>query len=153
MALFRHHLQEQPLLLFSNRILKRPHACNYRPIPLTSTIIKVFERIVRKQVVAFLTRKCHLNNTQHGFRCARSCLSALLVVFDDILHMLSSDCTVDMIYLDFSNAFDNVDHGILLHKLKDIGITVKLGIWFFQFLTNRTHYGRLLGGLSQTAQS
>ena len=48
--------------------------CNYRPISLTSTIIKVFERIVRKQVVAFLTRRGHLNNTQHGFRSGRSCL-------------------------------------------------------------------------------
>ena len=65
--------------------------------------------------------------------------------------MLSSDCTVDMIYLDFSKAFDKVDHGILLHKLKDLGITGKLGIWFFQFLTNRTHYVRLPGGLSQNS--
>ena len=31
-----------------------------------------------------------------------------------------------------------MDHGIILHKLKDIGITGKLGIWLFQFLTNRT---------------
>ena len=125
--------------------------CNYRPISLTSTIIKVFERIVRKQVVAFLTRRGHLNNTQHGFRSGRSCLSSLLGVFDDLMHMLSSDCTVDMIYLDFSKAFDKVDHGILLHKLKDLGITGKLGIWFFQFLTNRTHYVRLPGGLSQNS--
>ena len=47
--------------------------CNDRPISLTSTIIKVFERIVRKQVVAFLTRRGHLNNTQHGFRSGRTC--------------------------------------------------------------------------------
>ena len=67
------------------------------------------------------------------------------------MHMLSSDCTVDMIYLDFSKAFDKVDHGILLHKLRDLGITGKLGIWFFQFLTNRTHYVRLPGGLSQNS--
>ena len=102
-------------------------------------------------MVAFFTRRGHLNNTQHGFRSGRSCLSALLGVFDDLMHMLSSDCTVDMIYLDFSKAFDKVDHGILLHKLKDLGITGKLGIWFFQFLTNRTHYVRLPGGLSQNS--
>ena len=52
------------------------------------------------------------------------------------MHMLNSDTTVDMIYLDFSKAFDKVDHGILLHKLRDIGITGNLGNWFFQFLTN-----------------
>ena len=44
-----------------------------------------------------------------------------------------------------------VDHGILLHKLNDIGITGKLGIWFFQLLTNITHYVRLPGGLSQNS--
>ena len=46
-----------------------------------------------------------MNNTQHGFRSGRSCLSALLDVFDDLMHMLSSDTTVDMIYL---KAFDKV---------------------------------------------
>ena len=84
-----------------------------------------------------MNRQGHLNNTQHGFRSGHSCLSALLDVFDDLMHMLSSDTTVDMIYLDFSKAFDKVDHGVLLHKLKDLGITGKLGIWF---LTNRTIY-------------
>ena len=65
------------------------------------------------------------------------------------MHMLSSDTTVDMIYLHFSKAFDKADHGVLLHKLKDLGITGKLGIWFFQFLTNRTHYDvRIPGGIS-----
>ena len=122
---------------------------NYMPISLTSTIIKVFERIIRKQVVAFMNRQGHLNNKQHGFRSGRSCLSALLDVFDDLMHMLNSDTTIDMIYLDFSKAFDKVDHGVLLHKLKDLGITGKLGIWFFQFLTNRTHYVGIPGGISK----
>ena len=94
-------------------------------------------------MVAFLTRRGHLSKTQHGFRSGCSCLSALLDVFDDLMHMLSSDCTVDMIYLVLLKAFDKVDHGILLHKLKDLGITGKLSIWFFQFFTNRTLYVRL----------
>ena len=96
-----------------------------------------------------MNRQGHLNNTQHGFRSGRSCPSALLVVFDDLVHMLSSDSTVDMIYLDFSKAFDKVHHGVLLHKLKDLGITGKLGIWFFQFLTNRTHYVKIPGCISK----
>ena len=54
-----------------------------------------------------------------------------------------------MVYLDFSKAFDMVDHGVLLHKLKDLAITGKLGIWFFQFFTNRTHYVRIPGGISK----
>ena len=66
------------------------------------------------------------------------------------MHMLNScsDTIVDMVYLDFSKAFDKVDHGILLHKVKKLGITGKLGQWFYHFLTNRKHFVRLPGGIS-----
>ena len=36
---------------------------NYRPISITSVIIKVFERVIRKQMVTFLISKGHLNPT------------------------------------------------------------------------------------------
>ena len=65
------------------------------------------------------------------------------------MHMINNKSTVDMIYLDFSKAFDKVDHGILLHKLRDLGITGRLGLWFFHFLNNRQHYVRMPGGISQ----
>ena len=65
------------------------------------------------------------------------------------MHMINNKSTVDMIYLDFSKAFDKVDHGILLHKLRDLGITDRLGLWFFYFLNNRQHYVRIPGGISQ----
>ena len=64
------------------------------------------------------------------------------------MNMLGKDPSVDMVYLDFAKAFDKVDHGILLHKLKDLGITGKLGVWFFHFLSNRSHFVRLPGGVS-----
>ena len=75
-------------------------------------------------------------------------MSALLNVFDDILHLMSSDNSVDMVYLDFAKAFDKVDHGVLLHKIKTIGITGRLGVWLYHFLTDRTHFVRLQGGVS-----
>ena len=94
---------------------------NYHPISLTSAFSKVLDRIVRKQVSSFINKKGCLNNTQHGFRSGCSCLSALLNVFDDVLQMLDGGCsTVEMVYLDFSEAFDKMDHGILLHKLKHL---------------------------------
>ena len=65
------------------------------------------------------------------------------------MHMINSKSTVDMIYLDFSKAFDKMDHGILLHQLRDLGITGRLGLWFFHFLNNRQHYVRMPGGISQ----
>ena len=62
--------------------------------------------------------------------------------------MLDGGGSVDMVYLDFSKAFDKVDHGILLHKLKALGITGNLGMWFYNFLTNRSHFVRFPGGIS-----
>ena len=53
-----------------------------------------------------------------------------------------------MVYLDFAKAFDKVDHGVLLHKIKMLGITGKLGVWLYHFLTGRTHFVRLQGGVS-----
>ena len=40
-------------------------------------------------------------------------------------------------YLDFAKAYDTVDHGILIRKLKNLGITGKVGNWIQTFLTNR----------------
>ena len=45
-----------------------------------------------------------------------------------------------MVYLDFTKAFDKVDHGVLLNKIKTLGITGKLGVWLYYFLTHRTHF-------------
>ena len=50
--------------------------------------------------------------------------------------------------LDFSKALDKVDFGILFNKMKDMGITGKLGKWFYYFLVNRTQFVRLPGGSS-----
>lgn len=115
-------------------------AKNYRPIALTSHLIKVFEKVMRKYVVRYLDKHNHINSNQHGFRAGRSCLSQLLAHYDFILSELEKGNNVDVIYLDFAKAFDKVDHGVLLHKLRDLGITGKIGIWIHSFLTNRYQY-------------
>ena len=54
-----------------------------------------------------------------------------------------------MVYLDFSQAFDKVDHVILLHKLRAVGIPGNISIGLFHFLTDRYHFVRLPGGISE----
>ena len=63
--------------------------------------------------------------------------------------MLDSNSSVNMVYLDFSKAFDKVGHGILLHKFRAVGITGNVCIWLFHFLTDRSHFVRLPGGISE----
>ena len=110
---------------------------NYRPVALTSHLIKVFEKVVRKHIVAYMDENNLFNQSQHGFRGGRSCLSQLLTHFDRITSELEKGHGVDIIYLDFAKAFDKVDHGITLQKLRQLGIRGRLGRWLMCFLTDR----------------
>ena len=110
---------------------------NYRPISLTSHIIKLFERVVQKKISSYLEENSLLNINQHGFRKGFSCLSELLAHFNDIIDNMSHGWRTDTIYLDFSKAFDKVDHNLLISKLQLLGISGKLLDWLKAFLRDR----------------
>ena len=113
-------------------------AANYRPVALTSHLVKLFEKIVRARIVSYLEHNDLLNETQHGFRAGRSCLSQLIAHYDRILSLLDEGKNVDVIYLDFAKAFDKLDFNITLNKLSLLGINGKVGKWLHSFLTDRT---------------
>ena len=115
----------------------RSEPSNYRPVSLTSHLMKTFERVIKRYLVANLEVNQKFNDAQHGFRQGRSCLTQLIKHYDELLHKMEDGSNVDVVYLDFSKAFDKVDHGILLKKLKAIGITGKAGKWILDFLSER----------------
>ena len=115
----------------------RTESSQYRPISLTSHIIKVMERIPRKQIVGFLEQNEMMDPKQHGSRAKRSCLSQLIEHHLEIRNMLEGGENVDLVYLDFFKAFDKCDINILILKVKALGITGKVGRWINSFLTNR----------------
>ena len=115
----------------------RARAGNYRPVSLTSHIMKVYERILRKSMVEFLDHNDILCSNQHGFRSGRSCLTQLLSHFDEIMSGLTNQKDTDAIYLDYAKAFDKVDHRLLLAKLYRYGFNDKLVKWVESFLTGR----------------
>ena len=112
-------------------------AGNYRPISLTSHIAKTFERVVRSQLVDYFESADLFNDSQHGFRRGRSCLTQLTRHLDYVLNSLNSLLEVDVIYLDFEKAFDKVDIGVLIEKLKKYGVKGKLLAWIESFLRGR----------------
>jgi exonuclease III len=130
----------------------RGAAKNYRPVTLTTHLIKILERIIRAKLVKHMNDIGAFNDGQHGFRGGRSCLSQLLVHYERITDEVGTGNNVDVIYLDFEKAFDKVDHGILLHKVRDLGIIGKLGRWLYNFLTGRKQKVSVRGYLSEESE-
>jgi ribonuclease P/MRP protein subunit RPP40 len=85
-----------------------------------------------------------LHNNQYGFRLKRSAALQLLAFLDAVytgyqLH----DTVIDVVYLDFSKAFDKINHQILLHKLKSIGVCGKLLKLIASYLTGRQQFVKI----------
>ena len=117
----------------------RSEAENYRPISLTSAVCKVLETIVKKQMTTYLDSEgIFITNHQHGFVRGCSCLTNLLQVFEDWTSNLDEGYGVDIIYLDYKEAFDTVPHKRLVNKLEHLGFRGGLLNWLKAFLTNRT---------------
>ena len=116
----------------------RADPAQYRPVALTSHITKVFERVIRKSLVGYLEAQGLLPSSQHGFRQFRSTLTQLLSHWDSLLDCLEQGDAVDVIYTDFSKAFDKCETNMLLHTLKECGITGRVGLWVAAFLDPAT---------------
>lgn len=71
------------------------------------------------------------HNPSRIFTCAK-CTCAQ---YKEILKMMEDNFNIDVVYLDFAKVFDKCDPGILLRKLKWIGITGKIGTWILEFLS------------------
>ena len=89
---------------------------NYRPISITSLVMKVFERCIRKEL--FLACEEKLDPRQHGFVNGKSCTTQMVPFTNNLALALNNKSKMDIIYFDFAKAFDSVSHDIILHKLK-----------------------------------
>ena len=83
--------------------------------------------MIRKVLVKHLDDHGHLPESQHGFRAFRSTLTQLLSYWDTLLDDMEMGKGVDVIYTDFSKAFDKVETGVLLHELKECEVKGKVG--------------------------
>ena len=113
---------------------------NYRPISLLSCFSKIYEKVMHKRLVTFLNENNIIFKSQYGFRAGHSCEHALLAAQHRISLALEKKQIALLLLIDFSKAFDMVDHEILLNKLEHYGIRGKYLNWFESYLSNRQHY-------------
>ena len=103
---------------------------NYRPISILPTISKIIERAVHKQFYEFLQLNNLLFKDQFEFRNKMSTSSAPLQFTDSLLESLDEGHVSGVVYLDLKNAFDTVDHSLLLLKLTKYGVSTACLKWF-----------------------
>ena len=100
--------------------------------------------------MAYLGKHQLLHSNQHGFRKKHSCETQLNQCVQDISDTLNESGQTDIIVMDFSKAFDKVDHKRLLLKLHCFGINNDVITWIGSFLSNRTQRVVLEGEESDT---
>ena len=113
---------------------------NFRPISILPLLSKIFERTAYNQLYNFLEKYNILTPYQYGFRKNRSTIQAVLNQLEFIYKNLDQKKTVISIFMDFSKAFDSIDHEILLKKLYFYGVRGIPHDWFSSYLSNRKQF-------------
>ena len=113
---------------------------NYRPVSLLSIFSKIFEKMMYKRLVEFLEKQQILYSKQFGFRKKHSTYMPIMLLVDKLVRAMEKGEFVLGIFLDFSKAFDTVDHKILFEKLEYCGIRGTALDWFVSYLDNRQQY-------------
>ena len=70
--------------------------------------MRAYEKVIKRQLVAYFEDNNLINDSQHGFRKGRSCLTQLLTHYDEILRQIEEGHQVNVLYIDFEKCFDKV---------------------------------------------
>jgi hypothetical protein len=115
---------------------------NYRPISIQNHIAKLFEQLILKCIQPLVNSI--LVDEQYGFRPSRSATTNQIVFHNFILAAIGKRTQVDVIFTDFSKAFDHVDHKILIEVLYKAGFEEPILSWFKSYLSDRIQCVKIL---------
>ena len=118
-------------------------ANNNRPISLLPAASKVCERVALNQFTQFMKAKKCLTEHQCGNKAMHSTETMNVMMTDQMLQVMDDRKLSIVVLLDFSKAFDSMDHNKLLSKLKSLGTSSFALHWFCSYLKDRRQYARI----------
>jgi len=110
---------------------------DFRPISMLCTLSKILEKVVHDQILTYLNAHNLFDPFQSGYRKLYSTATALLKITEDLRQALFKRRVVLIVFLDFSKAFDCVNHELLLRKLSQLNFSDPAVEWFRSYLTGR----------------
>ncbi|KAK4822666.1 hypothetical protein QYF61_019033 [Mycteria americana] len=110
---------------------------NYRPVSLTLVPEKIMEQFILSELSRHVQANQGIRPSQCGFMKGKSCLTNLISFYDQMTCLVDEGKAVDVIYLDFSKAFDTISHSILLEKLAAHGLDRHILHWVKNWLDGR----------------
>lgn len=139
-------------------VLKKPsldplQPKSYRPISKLPFMSKIIEKVVAEKLTLFLEKHELFDNFQSGFRKKHSTETALLKVSSDIMMSADSKEYTVLVLLEFSSAFDTIDHNIMINSLRDlVGMSGSVLKWFSSYLSGRSFSVYVNQIMSETAE-
>jgi hypothetical protein len=118
---------------------------NYRPVSLLTILSKIYEKVFYSRLINFLKTQKILYQSQYGFREKCSTFMAIVNLLDKIIEALDEGKSALGIFIDFSKAFDTVNHKILLDKLAHYGIRGVANEWVGSNLKDLQQYCTYMG--------
>ncbi len=115
----------------------RLNVSKYRTISLTSVLCKTMKRIMKEKITAHFDKSMLFSHHQHGIRRGKSCTTNMMEYVDILSISIEKGIAIDVLYTDFSKAFDTVQHTRLISKLTAYGIDRSTIGWIESFLANR----------------
>ncbi|XP_070511881.1 uncharacterized protein [Cardiocondyla obscurior] len=104
------------MVLFIDKVDKE----NVRPISLSSCFGKIYKRMINERLNWWAENLELYDKNQNGFRRGRSCLENLVKLSNSIRASRMKNQDTLACFLDVSSAYDNVQYGILINKLKEL---------------------------------
>ena len=116
---------------------------DYRPVAITSNVMKSFERLVKRFLLSSLPRS--MDPFQFAYKANRSVDDAVSLVIETVLHHLDKKKPTycRLLFVDFSSAFNTILPAKLLPKLLDLGLPLDICNWIYDFLLDRPQVVRV----------